>query len=610
MHVVGTAGHVDHGKSALVRALTGIDPDRLEEEKRRGLTIDLGFAWFKLPSGREVGVVDVPGHERFIKNMLAGVGAINVTLFVVAANEGWKPQSQEHLDILDLLGVSNAVIALTKSDAVSNDDLEAVRAQVVRRVTGTSLAGAPIVAVSVVTGDGLTQLVGELERILESAPPASDRGRPRMWLDRIFTMRGSGTVVTGTLIDGSLTRDMAIEILPGKLEARIRSIQSHQRQVDAIGPGNRTALNLVGLEKAQLERGDAVTRAGQWKTTGKVAAEIRLLPHLKHDPTEKGAFKFYLGSAEVEAEIRFMGGDTPEFALISLGREIVADLGDRFVLRDAGRRETLGGGTVIDPFVDRAAKRSQAMQERLRSLGGQGRERYLQQVAEERGFLDFSEVEMLTGLDEEAARRILKEAILTDRIAITRTTFESVSPQIRDLVKAHQAAAPLDPGLDRSSIRAAISLPDHVIDAVIQEMATAGDLVLEATAVRTPDHTPQTDTGEAAELLDLLSQGGASPPTIPELGEQFDRKLIQALIRSGRIEQISNDIVYPVSTLAEIRNKVAEEIETVGPITVARFRDLAGTTRKYAVPLLEFLDRTGFTRRAGDVRVLGPRAQD
>ena len=610
MHVVGTAGHVDHGKSALVRALTGIDPDRLEEEKRRGLTIDLGFAWFKLPSGREVGIVDVPGHERFIKNMLAGVGAINVTLFVVAANEGWKPQSQEHLDILDLLGVSNAVIALTKSDTVSNEHLDAVRSDVARRVTGTSLAGSPIVAVSVVTGDGLSQLVRELERILESAPPADDRGRPRMWLDRIFTMRGSGTVVTGTLIDGSLARDMEIEVLPGKLEARIRSIQSHKRRVDAIGPGNRTALNLVGLEKAQLERGDAVTRAGQWKTTGKIAAEIKLLPHLTHDPTEKGAFKFYLGSAEVEAEIRFMGGDTPEFALISFGREIVADLGDRFVLRDAGRRETLGGGTVLDPFVDRSARRSQAMKERLRSLVGQGRERYLQQVAEERGFLDLGEVAMLTGLDEEAARRILKEAILAERFAMTTTWFESVSNQVTDLVKAHQASTPLDPGLDRSSIRAAIPLPDRVIDAVIQEMASAGDLVLDATAVRTPDHAPQTDTTEAAELLELLSLGGAYPPSIPELAERFDRKLIQALIRSGRIEQISSDIVYPVSTLVEIRKKVAEEIETAGPMTVARFRDLVGTTRKYAVPLLEFLDRIGFTRRSGDVRVLGPRAKD
>src|SRR5437867_1457658 len=270
-----------------------MDPDRLEEEKRRGLTIDLGFAWLPLPSGGEVGIVDVPGHERFIKNMLAGAGAINLTLFVVAATEGWKPQSQEHLDILNLLGVASGVVALTMADLVDEETLMEVADGVEARLEGTTLAGSPIVPVSAVTGRGLPELLGELEQALAQTAPAEDRQRPRLWIDRVFSMKGSGTVVTGTLTGGAVDRNEDVELLPMGLRARVRAIQSHRRQVERIPPGNRTALNLVGVDPDLLARGHVVTRPGLWRTTDRVLASIRFLPQLGHDPTERGAFKLY-----------------------------------------------------------------------------------------------------------------------------------------------------------------------------------------------------------------------------------------------------------------------------------------------------------------------------
>jgi selenocysteine-specific elongation factor len=609
MHVIGTAGHVDHGKSALVRALTGIDPDRLEEEKRRGLTIDLGFAWLKLPSGREVGVVDVPGHERFIKNMLAGVGAINATIFVVAANEGWKPQSQEHLDILDLLSVSSAVIAITKSDTAEEEQLEQLRSEILTRVSATSLRNASIVSVSALTGSGLPELITEIEGLLEAAPPAEDRGRPRLWIDRVFTVAGSGTVVTGTLVDGTLSSDSEVEILPEGLRSRVRSIQSHQRQLNEIGPGNRTALNLVGLERLQLERGHVVTTPGVWPTTRNLAATLRFLPSLPHDPMERGTFKFYIGSAEIDARLRFVGKtETPDLALVALAQESVIDVGDRFILRDAGRRETLGGGIVIDPLLAPKVRRTAYLEQTLRRRVGADRLGTLKALLEERGFLEVSRIHKETGVTPDEAKQVLAEAVWSGNVVVSTKTFNEFSERSLEMVTKHHAANPLEQGLPRALVRKEFDLPDHVSDALAEEMARRGLIVVEGTAMRSPQHSALTDTPEIRELLLALTEAGASPPTISELTPRFDRKVIHALIRSGELEEITSDIVYPVSTLEALRKQIAEAIKTSGPMTVAQLRDLVGTTRKYAVPLLEYLDRTGFTRREADVRVLGPRS--
>jgi len=611
MHVIATAGHVDHGKSRLVQALTGIDPDRLEEEKRRGLTIDLGFAWLRFPSGREVGIVDVPGHERFIKNMLAGVGAINVTLFVVAANEGWKPQSQEHLDILDLLAVSAAVVAVTKADTVGSGELDRLIEEVSRRISSTTIAGAPIIPVSAVTGEGLEKLVAEMEHLLDRTPPAEDRGRPRLWIDRIFTMRGSGTVVTGTLTGGGLEQNQEIEILPEGLRARIRSIQSHRKKVERISPGNRTALNLVGVEPESLRRGDVATLPGMWRPTRRALATIRFLPHLSHEPTERGAFKFYVGAGESDAEIRFLEGE-PEpgettFAHIALVEPVVLDWRDRFVLRDAGRRETAGGGEVLEPHASHIGRRDPALvMGARRRMEATDRAEYLTILIDEEGALPRREITLRAGLRPQELGD--GAGIWLETAVFSKLRFAELEGSVVEALEDHQESHPLEPGMPREAVRTAVGLDSRTFDDLLDELSRRQVVVAEGTFLRTPEHAPL-PTGPARDaLIREVEGGGSSPPTIPELEERHDPALIRALVRTGELTQISPEIVYPAARLEEIKRGVAEHIESSGPLTVAAFRDLFGTTRKYAVPLLEYLDQAGFTRRQGDVRILGPKA--
>ena len=617
MHVVATAGHVDHGKSTLVQALTGIDPDRLEEEKRRGLTIDLGFAWVSLPSGREVGIVDVPGHERFIKNMLAGVGAINVTLFVVAANEGWKPQSQEHLDILDLLGVSSAVVAVTKADLVDPEFLELVMADIRERIDATALRGAPLVPVSSINRTGLDTLLAKLEAVIDATPPAEDRDRPRLWVDRVFSMKGSGTVVTGTLTGGSLRQDMEVEILPGSLRARIRGIQSHHHRLSEIGPGNRTALNLVGLDAETLERGQAVTRPGLWRTTRACLAAIRFLGHLEHEVSERGSFKVYVGSSELSATLRFLE-ETPEpgatgLALLTFSRPAVLDWHDRFVLRDSGRIETLGGGVVLEAHPGRLDARNPAG-----SLAARARRRreapdraaYFRTVLDEEGVLPAKEIPLRSGLDLQGAQEATRQAggLWFATTAFSARSFAALSDRLVTTLHGYQRTHPKEAGMPRASVRAALALDARPFDELVEELARRGAVVADAAALRTPDFSAALSGAETEELLGLLREAKAAPPSLYELEQRFDAALIRGLVRTGQLVSVSPEFVYPAETIAGIRSLVSDQITTSGPFTVAQFRDLVGASRKYVVPLLEYLDRVGFTRRQGDVRVLGPKA--
>src|SRR4051812_20534924 len=355
MHVVATAGHVDHGKSTLVLALTGMDPDRFAEEKARGLTIDLGFAWTALPSGRELAFVDVPGHVRFIKNMLAGAGAVDACLFVVAATEGWKPQSEEHLRILELLGIGHGLIALTKVGLVDDEWRELVRLELADHVAGTFLADADVVEVDAPSSLGLDDLRSALDRLLAVTPSAADRGRPRLWIDRSFAARGSGTVVTGTLAGGSLTVDDELLLLPDATRVRVRALQSHQRTVPTIGPGHRVAVNISGVSHHDVARGDALVRPGQWSPTRTFDGSLHVLPAVDHEVSRRGAFQIYVGAGEHAAQLRVLGDGVDAIrpggdGLVRIHLPTAVPLlpGDRFVLRESGRSETVGGGEVLD----------------------------------------------------------------------------------------------------------------------------------------------------------------------------------------------------------------------------------------------------------------------
>ena len=608
MNVIGTAGHVDHGKSTLVERLTGMDPDRFAEEKRRGLTIDLGFAWLPLPSGAEVGLIDVPGHERFIKNMLAGAGGISVCLFVVAANEGWKPQSAEHLSIIDLLGISDGVVALTKSDTVDPDELARITDAVRAKLQPSSLHAAPIVACSATTGAGIDELVATLDEVVSAAPAAPDLGRPRLWVDRVFTIAGAGTVVTGTLGGGSVRTDMEVQIAPEGRRARIRGIQSHKKNVSEIGPGNRVALNLAGLEREGAERGDAIVEPRRWRTTTLIDVELRVLPaevsgHA-HELTARGSHLLYLGSAETPVRVKLLDGDKlvsgeSGFAQLTLRDPLPIARGDRFVVRDAGRKLTFGGGTVLDPSPRRTRRGDTDRLLLLERLRGAEPEVAAVALIESEGALRAAEVEARVSASVEKLDGVVR---LGDSY-VSRSRYDELSRAVRDALSIQHSERPLEKGLARESLRAALELDAGFFDALVESLA---DVVGEGPVVRLASHGVTLDPSQQRardDLVGAIEQGGFAPPLEKEM--DADAALVRALTDSGELVRI--DGFFLTSQQArDARARVRAAIEERGPMTVAAIRDLLGTSRKYAVPLCEWLDRTGATRRHGDLRALGP----
>jgi selenocysteine-specific elongation factor len=607
MHVIGTAGHVDHGKSTLVERLTGIDPDRFEEEKRRGLTIDLGFAWLELPSGLEVGLIDVPGHERFIKNMLAGAGGISVCLFVVAANEGWMPQSAEHLGILDVLEVSHGVVAVTKSDTVDAETIDLAIAEVQEHITGTSLQGAPIVPCSAVTGAGLDELLAAVDATVAAAPPAPDDNTARLWVDRVFTISGAGTVVTGTLTGGSLRVGQEVEIAPARRRARIRAIQTHKREVPHIGPGNRVALNLVGLTRQGATRGDAIVEPERWRATDTLDARVRVLPAsiigAEHVLTEKGAHLVHVGSAETPAKIKLLatsrlGPGQWGYAQLYLRDPLPLKRGDRFVVRDAGRVVTLGGGIVLDPLASNARRSDRARVGLLETLDGAGDHAALRALVDAQGSMPAREALLRSG-----AATVPEDVARAGGLLLSKDRFEWLGEVVRAALSAHHRTRPLEQGMPREELRADVELPADAFDELLSRLS---DIVTEGTTVRLSSHSvvlaPEQVQARDA-LVHALDAAAFMPPPASELGADPD--LLRSLTRSGELVRVG-DFYLTAERAAEARRKVRAHIEATGPATVAGIRDLLGTSRRYAVPLCEWLDATGATRRQGDLRSLGP----
>lgn len=611
MHVIGTAGHVDHGKSTLVERLTGIDPDRFAEEKRRGLTIDLGFAWLTLPSGNEIGIIDVPGHERFIRNMLAGAGGTTVVLFVVAANEGWKPQSAEHLAILDVLGVSTGVVALTKIDLVDAERLTSVRSDVASRLALSSLKGIPIVGCSAVTGEGLDELVGELDRAVQQATPAPDTGRPRLWVDRVFTIAGAGTVVTGTLGGGSLAVGDEVVLAPEGRKARIRSIQSHKKEVHEIGPGNRTALNLAGLERQGARRGDALVTADGWHATHTIHARVRVLdPSLvgrTHELREKGAHLLYVGTAETPVRVRLIGADRIDpaasgYAQVELRDPMPLARGDRFVLRDAGRILTFGGGRVLDPWPTRGP-RDPSLLGHLESIATTDPDSTLQLLVEAEGSVPVNQAIARTG-----ATGATRPVTRLGPLFVSPSQLEELNRSLRAAIEQHHTEHPLRKGMDREDLRHRVGIEERAFFDALVERAPA--VVLEGPLVRLQEHAVALDEHQQRQRRDLLAAleaNGLNPPLAKELGAPPE--LLRALVDGGEIVPVG-DFFLTAGQIETVRTRVTRFIKDNGSATVAQLRDELQTSRKYAVPLAEWLDQAGVTRRQGNDRVLGPRAGD
>lgn len=589
MPIIATAGHVDHGKSTLVEALTGRDPDRWAEEKERGLTIDLGFAWAQI-GDRPIGFVDVPGHERFIKNMLAGIGGLTVALFVVAADEGWMPQSEEHMAVLDLLDVTHGVIALTRIDVADPDIVELARIEVEDRLAGTSLEGWPITEVSAVTGEGMEELKTNLAAALSAAGEPGDTGRPRLWVDRSFVISGAGVVVTGTLLDGSIAAGDNVELWPGPQRARIRGLQSHESDVASAAPGSRVAANLVGLERDEVARGALLCRPGQAFDSSRFLVTTR--PVRGHEAvTDRGAYQLHAGSGAWPVRVRSVAEDT---LLITATDRIPLACGDRYILRETGRRAVVGGGRILDP---RPGDRAAATLAADAVLLAAGLDRGPNVMAT--NLLAIRQTAPLEELEVDSRGGSPSDAVIGGRQAMHVTAAEQVESELARAVAAFHEVNPLRPGIPKATLASSHGLDRALLDALL---ARRDDLVDEGATVRSVDHgTSWSQADETAweAAVELLEGAGLAVPRASQLGLRGE--LMHAAIREGRLTRIGEDLVYLPGQLAEMTQRLAA---LPAEFTVAEFRDAMGISRRHAVPLLEWLDGTGWTSRRGDVRTL------
>ena len=569
-HVICTAGHVDHGKSTLINALTGIDPDRWAEEKRRGLTIDLGFAKADRKDNGLVSFIDVPGHERFLKNMLAGVGAVDGCLFVVDCTEGWKPQSEEHLRILNLLGVRKGLIALTKISLADDDLREIVSLEIKDHLKGTFLESAPIIPVDSITGVGIDSLTTELEKMLEDTPVAKDNDRPRLWIDRVFTVKGAGTVVTGTLTGGSLKVDDEIIINPQNFVTKIRSLQSHGEQISNIGPGSRIAINLANIDHRSIGRGSVITNPEQWFLTSTFDAELNVLPSIEHEVSRRGAYLAYIGTKEEFVKVRVLGDEvipagSKGLVRVYMDEKLPLMLGDRFILRESGRNETIGGAIVLDPDpILRAAEAKPNSS--------------IERIITEHKWITPSHLEALTGVrrQEDVPGWIVDPNCLQDMIA--------------DLSQRLLTAGNL--GLDITSLdqfeRAAIGLLEGVlIEGKYLRMEGADNL---------SDHP----------YLGQLESNLFKPPDADGVDPRELRELVR---RELIIEQNGIFFSQKAVTSAAKRIRVLLKRNPEG-VTVGEVRIALDSTRKYVLPLLNHLDQIGATVRRNDVRLAGKRLDE
>jgi len=616
--IIATAGHVDHGKSALVKALTGTDPDRLPEEKKRQITIDLGFAALNVtaPNGDQIhaGIVDVPGHEDFVRNMIAGVGSIDLALFVVAADDGWMPQSEEHLQILTYLGVQRAVIALTKSDL---GGIDIVTNQIREQLTGTPFADSPIVPTSVRSGTGIEKLVNTLATQLAKTQPQLDVCKPRLFIDRVFTLRGIGTVVTGTLTGGSLRRGQQIVVYPSNLETRIRSIQSHGHERDVAQPGMRTAINLPDLRLDQVKRGDVVTLPGHGMPTSTLIVRVVRPSRLSCNKTVahplKNGLSTYVhhGTARVAARIRFRENGSLEVgkeksAHLTLASPIFAFIGDRFVVRDSSERHTIAGGIVLDPDGNKESLAAIVALDSIDSLvratlARQGFARRENLLSKSRFSADeISEV--LTYLEQSG------EIVLSQHIAAHCEFWRKLGAQAIGLIDAAHKQTPERAGIDLSELRSALRIQDaEVLESLVADLCK-GDFVRKGSVVAWTSHRPTLPAHlqpVEKRIRETLTGQPFDPPSRKAIeSDPRARQVVRFLIENGDVTELALDVVLLRESFERMKSQVAEFISKKGPATVSELRQALGSSRRIMVPLLERLDREGVTRRVGDKRTL------
>jgi selenocysteine-specific elongation factor len=635
MRVIGTAGHVDHGKSTLVEAMTGTHPDRLKEEQAREMTIDLGFAWLKLleedrlPDAEEIGIVDVPGHRDFIENMLAGIGGIDAVLFVVAADEGVMPQTREHLAIVDLLQIQGGVVALTKIDMAQDSEwLDLVESDLRQVLQGTVLADAPLVRVSGRTGAGVQELIHAIGQVLAKSPPRPNRGKPRLPVDRVFTMPGFGTVVTGTLTDGSFQVGEEVAVLPAGRRGRIRGLQTHQQKTILATPGGRTAINISGINLDDVHRGDVIAHPGNFRPTRRIDVYFRQLPDVALPLKHNTEVKFFLGAAEIVARLRLLGIDSllpgeEGWLQLELRDPVVAVRGDHYILRRPSPGETLGGGTVVDPHPKGRHKRfSDVVLTRLAALAGGTPEDLLQEAALQIGAGPLREV--LSGAD--LSPEVLAQALMTvlaegglipledgplepdsSTLVATRASWEQWEAGIPHAVADYLKNYPLRLGMPKEELRSRLGLAARLFNSLVGKLVQKGALAEAGPLLSLPGHEVRFSEDQDRRVKNLNQEFAAnpySPPSVKEAVEVVGEDVFTALVDLGRYKLVSPEVVFREEDYAHLQGQVQAMLQDHGTISVAEMRDRFQTSRKYALAFLEHMDERGITVRIGDVRKL------
>jgi selenocysteine-specific elongation factor len=627
--ILGTAGHIDHGKSTLVKALTGTDPDRLKEEKERGITLDLGFASLDLPSGNRLGIVDVPGHEGLIKNMLAGVGGIDIVMLVIAADEGIMPQTREHLAICDLLHVKKGLIALTKSDAAEKDWLALVQEEVREYVKGTFLEKAPIVPVSAKTGENLETLKQELDKLAKEVEPKSPNGILRLPIDRVFTMKGFGTVITGTLLSGTISQDQEVDILPKGTTTKVRGIQSHNQAAQRAVAGQRTAVNLQGIEKDQISRGDTIVTKGFFMTTRNVDASLSMLKQATRGIKTGTRIRFYNNTQESIGRAALVGtnelnpGDDG-FVQFRLEQPVLIQHGDRFIIRFYSPMETLGGGMVLDPHPRR--HKTSAMAESVKNLAllvkGSLEEKLSVIIAgkalagmEEAaiiGSFAADKQEIVSALSSLAQK---KAVVRVDNLYVHAGQLALLEKKVLDLIAEFHKSNSLKPGIDKEEVKGLLKTRLHprALSMAMDGLIRKKQVETEGSKLKLPGFKPAVGKDQGLykdRIVEAIRKGGSQPPVREELPALFGisdkdaKDLLKLLADEGRVVRINDSLYLDKAFLDAIRTDLVKHLQEKKEIVVAEFRDIAKTSRKFAVPLLEYFDSQKLTQRVGDKRVL------
>lgn len=626
MRVVGTAGHVDHGKSTLVKALTGINPDRLEEEQKREMTIDLGFAWLSLPDGEQVGIVDVPGHRDFIENMLAGVGGIDAVIFVIAADEGIMPQTREHLAILDILKIKTGVVALTKTDLVDPEWLEMVREEVRKFLIGSILEDAKIIPVSSKTGFGLEDLKLELSMILTAIPKRDSTGHPRMPIDRVFTIAGFGTVVTGTLIDGSLHTGTEIQILPSGVKGRIRGLQTHKQKEETALPGSRCAVNISGVDVDQIKRGDVLVEPNFYEPTQRFDASIDMIKDAIGPIKHGDEIKLFVGTKETIASIRVIGKDEilpgeKGWVQIETIDPVVIRRGDRFVIRRPSPGETLGGGMVDDPHPARRYKRfdvgvlnqfqvqeSGSVSDLILKLLSDHHSMTPAELAAQIG-APIEQIETLinTLIEQGMVISLKKEQKNSDGRFILKSLWDEQLTKFLQILSKFHHDNPLKKGIPMEELKTRMNLEPGEFQLLIENLISNNKIHQSGSIIFSSEQVIDLDPAQkkrADSLLEKINQAPLTPPSPKDVIGMIGETTYAFLLGKGDLVQVSDEVVFSQSGMELQKSKLVEFLHKNGQITVAEFRDLVGTSRKYALAFLEYCDLTGLTIREGDFRKL------